>query len=268
MSNSPSSSSEGEPSLPQALLAALDGVDEARCRRAFAWVSVLGVASPESVTPVLPTLAARLFDRSVGIDRRIALGAAVASLPAPWTGTLLERLDGDDEADRAVAASALAAPRHLEAVPALVRALRSSSARTRIAAAGALAAVGDASVVGAVSNLLDDDDARVRKAGVVALRALDGGRRLASTFLHMSADDDVDVRCAALAALLVVGGASACAAARNALDDAAAAVRALGVVILGRHGSARDAARLDRLVADSDGRVRRAVREVRAAALA
>lgn len=152
----------------------------------------------------------------------------------------MARLDGDDD-DRAIAARALAAPHHLEAVPALARVLLDdhASAPARVAAAEALAAIGDVSAVEAIADVLQDDDARVRRAAVRALCALDGSARSVPAFLHACADPDADVRSAGLSALLVIGGAAACTAAKKALTDDVGPVRALAVVVLGRHGGPR-----------------------------
>lgn len=256
-----------EAHLQAALLAALDDVtgggDDPRSQRAFAWLSCLGLAAPESLGPVLDQVVERLFDKRVPAPRRATLAAVVANLPAPWTGDLLERLASGDDDDRAVAAHALAAPRHLEAVPALVKALGQpgTTPAVKVAAAQALAAIGDASVGAALAAVANDDDAGVRRAAVVALRALDPSRRSVPTFLAAAGDEDAEVRCAALGALLVIGGAAACTAARAALRDAEGGVRALAVVVLARHGGARDAAAVRRVAEDGDVRVRRAARE-------
>jgi hypothetical protein len=230
---------------------------------AFAWMGCLGLAAPESLEPLFGAIAARLFDKRTPFARRASLAASMATAQAPWTAELVERLDAGDDEDRAVAARALAAPRHLEAVPSLVRALGDgrAAAAVRVAAAEALSAIGDASVGAALLEALGDVAAEVRRAAVVALRALDPTRRSAPAFLSACEDVDVDVRCAGLAALLVVGGTPAARAARAALDDEEGAVRALALVVLSRHGAARDAALLRRHVEDHDARVRRAARE-------
>lgn len=193
--------------------------------------------------------------------RRISLAQTACLLALP-TAPLIERLDRGDDDERTLAAFALAAPRHLEAVPALVRSLADlgASPAVRAASAEALAAIGDASVTAVLVVALDDDHPLVRRAAVVALRTLDAVR-CAPAFLHVARDVDVEVRCAALAALLAVGGPMACAGARGALSDVDGAVRAMAIVVLARHGTARDSASIDVHHNDSDARVRRAVRE-------
>lgn len=262
-----SAPASSEAQLQAALLAALDevtgGGEDPRSHRAFAWMGCLGLAAPEALAPMLDQVLERLFDKRIPASRRHALAAVASTLPAAWTRHLIERLETGDDEDRAVSARALAAPRHLESVPSLVKVLRGAStpAAVKVAAAQALAAVGDASVVGALASIVDDDDAGVRRAAVVALRALDPSRRSVPTFLAACADDDAEVRCAALGALLVIGGAPACTAARQALGDEEGEVRALAVVVLARHGGAKDAAAVRRIADDGDPRVRRAARE-------
>jgi HEAT repeat protein len=248
-------------SFPAVLLAALDDDDD-RSRRACASVAMLGLAAPESVAPAMAGLASRLFDPAASLRRRCDLAGAVAAACASFTASLVERLSSELDDDVVVAARALAAPAHLEAVPALARVLSStSSPAARVAAVDAIAAIGDCSAVADVAALVDDDDASVRRAAVTALRVLDGTRARAGDFARAAVDSDVDVRCAALTALLVVGGSPACAAARTALQDESGAVRALAVVTLAKHGASRDRARLRSLSGDADARVRRALAE-------
>jgi HEAT repeat protein len=253
-----------------ALLAALDDDSErTTATLGFAGVFDLDVSQVDAQessrscgsSALANGIAARLFQERIPLARRMAL-ARTASALALDTAPLLSWLERSDDAERTIAALALAAPRHLEAVPALVRSLGDLGAlpSVRAAAAEALAAIGDASVTAAIAAALDDESALVRRAAVVALRTLDAAR-CAPAFLHGARDDDVDVRCASLAALLAVGGAVACAAARTALADVDGAVRAMAVVVLARHGGTRDSDSISALADDVDVRVRRAARE-------
>lgn len=250
-----------------ALLAALDD-DSEQMTRTLGFVGLFevdghfgGSADSDRPSPLANGVAARLFDDRIPLSRRLAL-AKTASALALHTAPLLSWLERGDDNERTIAALALAAPRHLEAVPSLVRSLadRGALASMRAASAEALAAIGDASVTAALAASLDDDSALVRHAAVVALRTLDCAR-CAPAFLHGARDEDVDVRCASLAALLAIGGAAACAAARTALVDADGAVRAMAIVVLARHGGMRDSASIGALADDVDARVRRAARE-------
>ena len=103
----------------------------------------------------------------------------------------------------------------------------------------------------------------MRRAAVRALPAIAGAAACAA--LARAADDeDVDVRCASLAALLVTGGVEARSAGRGALTDRAPEARALAVQLLARYGHHDDAAALSD---DPDPRVQRAVKEARVRAL-
>lgn len=261
LSNAPLLSDEIALDPMPALLAALDD-DREQTARTLGFVGVFDVGGAcDRASPLVAGVAARLFDDMIPVSRRLSLAHTASALALP-TAPLTERLDRGDDDERTIAALALAAPRHLEAVPSLVRALAdlAAAASVRAAAAEALAAIGDASVTAALAMALDDDSALVRRAAVVSLRTLDAVRS-APAFLHVAHDPDVDVRCAALAALLAVGGAAACASARSALSDVDGAVRATAIVVLARHGGLRDSRSIGALANDGDARVRRAARE-------
>lgn len=254
-----------------ALMAALDDDDE-RTTRAVGFAGLFDVDATETSsgtgghvsqtgTSLAAGMAKRLFDTALPLPRRLVLAQSASALPLA-TAPLAAQLDGGTDDMRTIAAMALAAPRHLEAVPALVRALADLTAApsVRASSAEALAAIGDASVTAALAMALDDDSALVRRAAVIALRTLDAPR-CAPAFLHAARDVDVNVRCAALAALLAVGGAAACASARQALRDVDGCVRAMAIVVLARHGGLRDSAAIGALASDGDVRVRRAAKE-------
>jgi HEAT repeat protein len=188
--------------------------------------------------------------------------SALAALNAPDTAVLLWHLDGDDGACRALAARALASPRHAAGATALRARLADDAEeeRVRTACAHALAGQGDAGAEGALLAAASASSAPVRQACADALGKLDPSRRAHSTLAALSRDDDPPVRVSALTALLVIGGACARRAALGALDCADAPTVAAALLVLARHGQPADLA-LARAHKDApDARVRRAAR--------
>ncbi len=98
--------------------------------------------------------------------------------PRPLFDLLAARLEGDDEEDRARAASdlALVSERRDQAASLLLRLLKDDSAQVRAAAAGSLGRMGETSALKRLSRLLSDNEPAVREAAAGAMRRwLDSG---------------------------------------------------------------------------------------------
>jgi HEAT repeat protein len=248
------------------MMASLDHPDAARAvaaARTLTAVALLdsSAGSADRSRRITDALLARVFRGATRApDGAEALADALASLPVE-TSLLLAHFDAPGARVRALAARALASPRHLRAVPALSRGARDKGedVEVRAACVRALGAIGDVTAVPALAAVVPDAPAPLRRAVAESLAVFFGGGAARGNALEWLARDEArDVRRASLASLLAIGGPPARRAALDALTDEDAEIRSVALVILGRHGTELDGARARQFLEDPDARVRRA----------
>lgn len=204
---------------------------------------------------------ARSTDRSAPQPPRRGSAHGADGLVPGLTAELRARLVAGDS-DESVVAAALAAPAGEEAAEDLMDLVSFDDARlqVRVEAAQALGAMGVHAAVATLARAATSPHVELRRAAVTALASMAQAHGASAALVKACSDPDRDVRCSALAGLLVIGGPLASQAAVDALTDAEPQVRCAAVVIIRRHGNARAYAAVAGVVDDVDASVRRAAR--------